>query len=59
MKSVEELMSSVDGEGEPPDGLTSPLLALWLTLHSVYNFCNLSISALVRFGLSCNSMNLV
>ncbi len=23
-------MSSVDGEGEPPDGLTPPLLALWL-----------------------------
>ena len=24
-------MSSVDGGGEPPDGLTLPLLALWLT----------------------------
>ncbi len=30
MKSVEELVSSVDGGGEPPDGLTPPLLALWL-----------------------------
>lgn len=30
MNSVEELMSSVDGGGEPPDGLASHLLALWL-----------------------------
>ena len=31
MKSVEELVSSVEGGREPPDGLTPPLLALWLT----------------------------
>ena len=30
MNSVEELMSSVDGGREPPDGLATHLLALWL-----------------------------
>ena len=30
MKSVEELVASVDGGGESPDGLALPLLALWL-----------------------------
>ena len=31
MNSVEELLSSVESGREPPDGLTQPVLALWLT----------------------------
>jgi hypothetical protein len=30
MNSVEDLLSSVDGGREPPDGLAPTLLALWL-----------------------------
>ena len=31
MNDVEELLASVDGVEESPDGLASPVLALWLT----------------------------
>ena len=55
--TVDLLWLAMSGELQGP--AQGYLGALWLTLHCVNNFCNLSISALVRFGLSCNSMNLV